>query len=675
MKFNIYTITAFVLLTIPAIIQANNLNFEEVKIMPDETNELRADVLVTLTDTANVFFRYKNVMLDSSAYLFTPVSKHSKNHALTLTTLTQLTTYKIEAVAFNKNNYITIDTFTFETGAVDERLNNFENVWQNGFYTTPQYTITNLPAGQESFFIVTDLRGNLVWYHKYNLDYNSCNAWRITAHNTILYANCKEIVEIDFFGNVLRNIVTEEPSWYFHHDLQYLSNGNLAVIYAHPETHFISGTGEEEIVIVDGYLVYNEANEIVYRWKASDFFDATEARFMGGYWSQIFGQRTLDWCHFNSIAEDFDNNLLISSSHWSKVFKVNRFNGEVIWELGEDGTLSKDSTFQIQRQHSIEPISPHKYLLFDNLGKDGLSRAVEFAVDPDTNFAFPFWEYQPVEEITAPTRGNIQRLPNGNTLVFFPTGKGTIHEVNPNRQLVWKIDLGRSGYRAYRVPHLVEPHQQVTIEINDTICSTEIPIELTTKPAGAYLMGDVLVDGQLLTQNYEGTTQTIKAVYGNNLVEKNIFIAPKESANIILNETGLELPGDYNNYQWYFEETPIENGIDAIFIPTESGAYYVSFENQYGCVNFSDTINYVKTNVLSFEESSNYKVITNNKVIEIYASEKSSKIVELYALDGKLLTVSETQNQSYKIPMHNFTGMFILKIKNARNIYIKKIVL
>jgi len=661
------------LLTI-AFAKADTLNFEEVKINPHIDNELRVVASVKLTDTANVFFKYKNSITDSTDYLYSAVSKQSKNHTVTLTALKESSNYQIEVIAFNNKSFITLDTFTYETFPIEDRIRNFEPPSDNNFYTTEQYTITNVPAGRESYFLVTDLTGNVVWYHKYLLDYNSCNAWRMTSNNTILYANCKEIIEIDFLGNILRNIKTDEPDWYFHHDVQYLSNGDIAVIYAQPQNTIVN-SGKEEVVIVDGYLVFNKQNEIVHNWKASDYFDAAEATPMGGYWSQIFGYLTLDWCHFNSIAEDFDNNILISASHWSKVFKVNRQNGEVIWELGEEGSLAKDTTFRIHRQHSIEPVAPHKYLLFDNLGNDGASRALEFAVDPETDFAFPYWEYAPPEKITSPTRGNIQRLQNGNTLVFFPTNRGQIHEVTPNGQLVWKIDLRRSGYRAYRINYLIEPHEEVSIEINDTICSNENPIDIITEPSGAYLSGTNIVEGQLVTEGFEGTTQIITALYGNNTVEQNVFIANKESETIQLNDTVLQISENYNTYQWFFDEMPVSDETNAMFVPQEDGQYFVSFENRYGCINYSDTIDYVRTNILTIDDNAPFKIVTYNKTIEVHSSDNISKKIELYTLDGRLLLSNTTSNLAHKIPLKKYSGMLILKIRNNKKIYTKKIVL
>lgn len=673
MKFSFFSnvILIFFLLT-NILVKADTLSFEEIKIIPHDDNELRAIASVKLNDTANVFFKYRDT--DTTAYLYSAVSNQSKNHTITLTTLKESSIYQIEVIAFNKNNFIKLDTITYQTTYIDERIKNFEDPINNNFYTTEQYTVINIPSGREAFFIVCDLSGYVVWYHKYMLDFNSCNAWRITAHNTILYANCKEIVELDFLGNVLRRIETDEPDWYFHHDVQYLSNGDIAVIYAQPEKVIVS-SGREEVVIVDGYLIINQQNEIVHNWKASDFFDASVATPMGGYWSQVFGYLTLDWCHFNSIAEDFDNNILISASHWSKVFKVNKQSGEVIWQLGEEGTLAKDSTFRIHRQHSLEPVAPHKYLLFDNLGNSSASRALEFAVDPDTNFAFPYWQYEPPEKITSPTRGNIQRLSNGNTLVFFPTNRGQIHEVTPEGQLAWKINLIRSGYRAYRIPYLTAPHSDVSIEINDTICSSKDSIDIITQPVNAYLSGTNIIDGQFVTDGFEGTTQTIKAVYGNNSIEKNVFIANKEYVTIQLNDTLLQIPETYQAYQWYYEGMLINNETYSTLVPEKDGQYFVSFENRYGCINYSDTIDYIKTNILTIDDKTSFKVITNNNTIQIISDNNTSKKIDLYTLDGKLLFSNATSDLVHKIPLKDYSGMLILKIQNNKKNYTKKIVL
>ena len=89
-------------------------------------------------------------------------------------------------------------------------------------------------------------------------------------------------------------------------------------------------------------------------------------------------------------------------------------------------------------------------LLFDNgLGKNR-SRAVE--LDPLTMEVV--WQYvaDPPTAFYTPTKGSIQRLPNGNTLLA-ESDRGRAFEVTPAGEIVWE----------FVCPHLTSPHERATI--------------------------------------------------------------------------------------------------------------------------------------------------------------------------------------------------------------------
>lgn len=51
----------------------------------------------------------------------------------------------------------------------------------------------------------------------------------------------------------------------------------------------------------------------------------------------------MDWFHINAVRLDTDGNLLIDARDTWTAYKVNRFTGRIIWQLG-----GKDSSFTLQ---------------------------------------------------------------------------------------------------------------------------------------------------------------------------------------------------------------------------------------------------------------------------------------------------------------------------------------
>jgi hypothetical protein len=105
-------------------------------------------------------------------------------------------------------------------------------------------------------------------------------------------------------------------------------------------------------------------------------------------------------------------------------------------------------------QHDPQILENGNILLFDNNGNlspdNGGSRVIEF--DPE-NLAIA-WQYTGTKEtpLYSPIRSEIQRLPNGNTLITEASA-GRIVEVTPDKQVVWEyINPVRAGADGKRIP-------------------------------------------------------------------------------------------------------------------------------------------------------------------------------------------------------------------------------
>jgi hypothetical protein len=174
-----------------------------------------------------------------------------------------------------------------------------------------------------------------------------------------------------------------------------------------------------------------------------------------------------DWFHINAVKLDTDGNLLIDARDTWTTYKVNRFNGSIIWQLG-----GKDSSFAVQAapgqvldsageifawQHDPEPLGNDVYTFFDNdsTGTPLLpySRAVTVKLNPWTKVATLLSSDDQPEGLSAPSQGNAQSVANGNLVV----GWGALRyfsEFSPSGKLLFNAEFpaGVNTYRAYQFP-------------------------------------------------------------------------------------------------------------------------------------------------------------------------------------------------------------------------------
>jgi hypothetical protein len=101
-----------------------------------------------------------------------------------------------------------------------------------------------------------------------------------------------------------------------------------------------------------------------------------------------------------------------------------------------------------QTQHDADFLSNGRILLYDNSGSRHETRVLEY--DPVTQ-AVP-WAYSGENggQFRAGSRGTVQRLPNGNTLIADPDN-WLVLEVTPDREVVWedRCDLIITSARRY----------------------------------------------------------------------------------------------------------------------------------------------------------------------------------------------------------------------------------
>jgi hypothetical protein len=153
-----------------------------------------------------------------------------------------------------------------------------------------------------------------------------------------------------------------------------------------------------------------------------------------------------------------DDSYTISDRDPSLFVKVTR-KGQLVWQFG--GMNPKDpakyftsaTVWQVNHGHHL---LPNGNFLFFNNGQilNGMSTVQEYKLDTATMTATNVWTYQ-ADTLNSRILGDVQRLPNGNTLVTF-SSQGTIQELDSKGKLVMTLKSANCGYAEWR-PSLYGP--------------------------------------------------------------------------------------------------------------------------------------------------------------------------------------------------------------------------
>lgn len=233
----------------------------------------------------------------------------------------------------------------------------------------------------------------------------------------------------------------------------------------------MDGSGEESLTVDTGHhdLAVTPDNGVLFlvggggdgcsriqKWSAddtvSDFYDLREA------FGDTFKTGN-DPCHCNSIDYNaVDESVSVSCLSQNAYVKLSN-SAELIWVLGgNNGQSQFTGDINWNRQHGHHSIGPERILFFNNNGggdsTSESSLAVELQLDLENKTATRVWEYDGGE--TSQTLGDVQRLPNGNTLVTY-CNAGILHEIDSDKQPVQQWQFGNgTGYSEHR-PSLYDP--------------------------------------------------------------------------------------------------------------------------------------------------------------------------------------------------------------------------
>jgi hypothetical protein len=239
------------------------------------------------------------------------------------------------------------------------------------------------------------------------------------------------------------------------HELLLLPNGNaLLTIYDTQVTDMsrvVSGGNPAAQVIGLVIQELDASKNVIFEWRSWDHFQLMDS-------SEDLTRPTIDYVHGNAIEVDDDNNLLISSRNLDEITKINRQTGNIIWRLGgkRNQFTFLNGIPQFFEQHDIRRLPNGHITLFNNRADhvSVYSAAEEYVLNENNKTISLFWQFRNTPDVYSLAMGDVQRLPNNNSLIGWGSGFPTLTEVKANGLKALEMTLAGPNvtYRAFRFP-------------------------------------------------------------------------------------------------------------------------------------------------------------------------------------------------------------------------------
>ncbi|HSU57268.1 MAG TPA: aryl-sulfate sulfotransferase [Candidatus Dormibacteraeota bacterium] len=322
----------------------------------------------------------------------------------------------------------------------------------------PEYIfIDNRGGNGTPYNVIFDNSGSPVWYQLMPDERRDMKV----QHNGIMTLLARDKGQYFYGMNTNYQKIVEYASTNGYsvdeHELQVLADGTYFLIGLSSQmvdmSRYVVGGNPSASVTEDVVQGFTPAGELIFQWRSWDHFDIRDQGVFIDLTSSGF-----DFPHMNSIDADTDGNILLSSRSLSELTKINRDTGEIIWRLGgarNQFTFPNDSLNGPRNQHAFRMVATNRYTLFDNgnLHSPSVSRGVEYLLNLTNMAATIMWQYPaiPTTSLYSFYMGNVERLPNGNTLINWAVGNlPKITEVRPDGTKAYEMNW-TDGFEAYRV--------------------------------------------------------------------------------------------------------------------------------------------------------------------------------------------------------------------------------
>ncbi|MBI45513.1 MAG: hypothetical protein CMG66_05045 [Candidatus Marinimicrobia bacterium] len=366
------------------------------------------------------------------------------------------------------NNYpLCYETFSLSINSLPSYYpNNIEVIFSSDLYSPG---ITLLDFDSMGFSAAINKQGYPVWFVDKSLfgQFNSkILVTQLLKSGNFVGLGLGKGYEFDINGNI--DFVT--PAEYdIHHHFIKLDSTYLLIdghIESHPCPSPCPDNLPEDILwLGDRYVEIDLDGNLIWDWNTFDYISLDD-------YNPLYLQRLsnnyeagdyLDWTHSNSLFYD-DNNqtVFISIRNLSRIINIDYNSRNIIWQVSGDNDLMANSYFDndivFSQQHSVQKNSNDRIIFFDNHSylDPEISKCIEFEYNSDSlNIV---WDYTLPNDLFTGSRGECERLENGNTLINVGR-TGNLLEVDNNSDLIWHLSMKNdnsevASFRSSRIDNL-----------------------------------------------------------------------------------------------------------------------------------------------------------------------------------------------------------------------------
>jgi hypothetical protein len=142
---------------------------------------------------------------------------------------------------------------------------------------------------------------------------------------------------------------------------------------------------------------------------------------------------------------------VFSNLQSSQIAKVKRSDGSTTWILNGSTATITGITWK-GGNHGLHLLGLDRLIIFNNNnttdGGSGPSNAIEIALNLTAKTGMSTWTYTASPSQANMVMGDVQRMPNGNTIICYST-RGVIDEVNAQGMLLQRMTAAGTGNFGY----------------------------------------------------------------------------------------------------------------------------------------------------------------------------------------------------------------------------------
>jgi hypothetical protein len=334
----------------------------------------------------------------------------------------------------------------------------YVNITVNSDPDTDYIFIDNRGGGGKPYNVIFDNSGAPIWYSREpdeRRDFKvQPNGWATMMIRDGYGGSGWGFIALDTNYEYVKTFRATNGYSTDEHELKVLPDGGYFLIGVRSLTvdmsQYVTGGRKNATVSESCIEEFTAKDELIFQWRGLDHFDIRDVELDDPTGS------SMRFPHMNAIDLDDDGNIILSSRHISEVTKINRQTGEIIWRLGgahNQFTFVNDELGGFKNQHAARALGNGHYTLFDNgdLHNPPVSRAVEYELDTTNMTATLVWEFRDKPDKYSYYMGNVQRLPNGNTLINWAIPNlPKLTEVRPDGTKAFEMNFV-DQWESYRV--------------------------------------------------------------------------------------------------------------------------------------------------------------------------------------------------------------------------------